>query len=64
MKIKNWKNKSGGAGGGTVYFFGLVGALIYFLQHAGSAGETILGIIKAFVWPGVLVYKALELLGM
>lgn len=50
------------AGSGALYGTGVIGALIYFLQHATSFGAGIIGIIKAFFWPAVIVYKALELL--
>jgi hypothetical protein len=52
------------AGGGAVYCFGLIGAGVYFLQHATTFGEGVLGILKSIVWPAMLVYKALELLKM
>ncbi len=50
------------AGGGAIYGIGIFGALVYFLQHAHSFGAAIVGIVESFLWPGVLVYKALELL--
>jgi hypothetical protein len=46
--------------GTPVYAFGLIGALVYFLQNAGSIGEGLMGIIKALVWPALLVYKVLQ----
>ncbi len=49
---------------GAIYGIGMLGALLYFIQHAGSFGEGVLGIFKALLWPGVIVYKALELLQM
>lgn len=49
-------------GGNAVYGLGFIGALIYFLQHATSLTVGILGILKALVWPAILVYKILELL--
>lgn len=52
------------AGSGALYGIGIFGALVYFLQHSGSFGEGVVGIIYAIFWPAVLVYKALELLGM
>jgi len=54
----------GAAGGGAVYGLGLIGALVYFIQHATTFGEGVLGVLKALVWPGLVVYKALELLGL
>ena len=50
------------AGSGALYGTGVVGALIYFLQHATTFLAVIIGIIKAFFWPALIVYKALEFL--
>jgi len=61
MKNKNWKGMHN-PGSGAVYGLGLVGALIYFLQHATTFGEGVLGVLKALVWPTLLIYKVLELL--
>ena len=47
-----------------VYGLGFIGALIYFLQHATSFGVGVLGVLKAIVWPALLVYKLLEFLHM
>ncbi len=49
-----------GGGGGAIYGIGVIGALIYFLQHATTFTDGILGIIKAIAWPALMVYKALE----
>ncbi|HYM64932.1 MAG TPA: hypothetical protein VES68_00380 [Candidatus Sulfotelmatobacter sp.] len=50
------------AGGGAIYGIGVIGALIYFLQHAHTVGAGIIGVIEAVFWPAIIVYKALELL--
>jgi hypothetical protein len=52
------------AGGGAIYCLGIFGALIYFIQHSTSFIDGVVGIIYAIFWPAVVVYKALELLGM
>ncbi len=52
------------AGSGAIYGIGVIGALVYFIQHAHSLTEGLIGILYAFGWPAVLVYKALELLKM
>jgi hypothetical protein len=52
------------AGGGAVYGLGFIGALVYFLQHATTLGDGVFGILKAIVWPALLVYKALAGLGI
>jgi hypothetical protein len=48
----------------SIYGIGVIGALIYFIQHAPTFWEGVLGVIKAMFWPAVIVYKALELLKM
>lgn len=52
------------AGSGAIYGLGMLGALVYFLQHATSFLDGILGILKALFWPGVVLYRVLELLKM
>lgn len=52
------------AGSGALYGLGIIGALIYFLQHATSFVDVIVGIVYAVFWPGVVVYKVLELFNM
>lgn len=54
-------NKSHHAGG-AMYGLGFIGALIYYIQHANSFLMGVLGVLKAIVWPAILVYKALEIL--
>jgi hypothetical protein len=50
------------ASSSAIYGLGVIGALLYFIQHAGSFLDGVVGIIYAFFWPGVIVYKVLELL--
>lgn len=47
-------------GAGAVYFLGLIGALVYYLQLAHGFWPIILAILKAFVWPAFLVYDVLR----
>lgn len=61
MKDENERRYRGGAGA-PLYGMGFIGALLYFIQHATTFGEGILGVLKAIVWPGVLVYKLCEFL--
>ena len=58
------KRMDGGSGGGAVYALGMIGAAVYFIQHASTLAEGIIGILKALVWPGILIYRVLELLKM
>ena len=57
-------SKGAGAAGGGVYGLAFLGALIYFIQHATSFWHGVLGVLKAIVWPAMLVYKLLEFLQM
>ncbi len=50
--------------GGTIYGLGFVGAVVYYLQHASSFWPVILGILKAIVWPALLIYKVFTLIKM
>ena len=52
--------KHSGSGGGAVYGLGMIGAAIYFIQHAASFWDGIIGILKAIVWPAFVVYSLLD----
>jgi hypothetical protein len=58
-KIKKMNGSSS-----AVYGLGLIGALVYFIQHATSFWAGVLGFLKALVWPALLIYKLLEFLKM
>jgi len=50
------------ATGGGLYGLAFVGAAIYYLQHSTTFWMGVLGILKALVWPAILIYKLLEFL--
>ena len=52
------------AGSAPVYGLGLIGALVYYLQHATTFIAIVLGILKSIVWPALVLYKLLEFLKM
>ena len=54
----------GGTGCGAIYFFGLVGALIYFFQRLGpgTVSNIFWAIVKSIAWPALFVYEALKFL--
>jgi len=61
-----WKMKHGhghGAASGA-YGLGFLGALVYYIQHAETFWIGMLGVLKALVWPAMLVYKLMEFLKM
>jgi len=47
-----------------IYGLGLIGALVYYIQHATTFSNGVLGVLKAIVWPAMLVYKLLSFLHM
>jgi len=53
-----------GTSGGAVYGLGMIGAAVYYIQHANTFWMGVLGLLKAIVWPAFLVYKFLELFKM
>jgi len=57
----NWCSKSMFGSG---YGLAFIGAAIYYIQQATTFWMGVLGILKALVWPALLVYKLLGYLGM
>lgn len=50
------------ATGGGIYGLAFIGAVIYYIQPADTFWMGAMGVLKALVWPAILVYKLLELL--
>jgi hypothetical protein len=50
------------SGADAVYGLGMIGALIYHIQHATTLAMGLLGVLKAIVWPAMLVYQVLAML--
>lgn len=47
-------------------FFGIlafIGAAVYFVQLADGFGEVLFALLKAIVWPALLVYELLKSVG-
>ena len=63
MTERNRNAWAGRGGGGAVYGLGLIGALIYYIQHADGFWPGVLGVLKALVWPAFVVYDLLRFLG-
>ena len=49
---------------GGIYGMAFIGGAVYYIQNAATFWAGALGILKALFWPGVLMYKVLELLKM
>lgn len=60
-----WKRGSGSDVWGYVLFVAWVGALVFFIQHSdGTFWNVILAFVKACVWPALVMFKMLGLLGL
>ena len=47
-----------------IYGMAFIGAAVYYISTAATFWAGVLGFFKALFWPGVLMYKVLELLKM
>jgi hypothetical protein len=56
------KHMNNHATSGGIYGLAFIGAAVYFIQHAASFWEGVLGFLQAMVWPAVLIYKLLDFL--
>ena len=55
---------SGSVPAGAVYALGLIGAAVYFISTATGFWMGLLGVIKALVWPAILIFDAFKALGV
>lgn len=49
-------------GSSAVYGMGFIGAAVYFIGHAHGFWSGVLGLLKALVWPALVVYEACKIL--
>ena len=61
---RGWKGMRDNGTSSAVYGMAFIGALVYFVQHATTFWDGMLGILKAMIWPAWLIYKLLEFLKM
>jgi hypothetical protein len=59
-KMKTCKGAGRNGGSGAFYGLGLIGAAVYFIQHAHSFMDGLIGVLKAIIWPALVVYKFFE----
>ncbi len=58
------KQETHGSGSASaIYGLGFIGAIVYYISVATGFWSGVLGILKALVWPALLVYEALKVLG-
>jgi hypothetical protein len=51
-----------GASSEAVYGLGLIGAWVYYIGHATTFLQGVIGFFKGLVWPGFMVYELLHFL--
>lgn len=62
---ERYKNVGVSRGGGdAVYGLGMIGAVVYYLQHATSLWLVIVGFFKAVFWPAFVLHALLTFLRM
>ena len=71
MKKRSEKNEKGYKGscgchgcGGALYGLGFIGAAVYYISAATGFWMGVLGVLKAIVWPALLIFEFLKYLGM
>lgn len=64
MLTRMEKGTRGNDGGGFIWFLGVIGALVFYIQTADGIWQGVLGVLKAFVWPAILVYDGLKFFSM
>ena len=52
----------GGGGWGWTYFLAMIGTAVYYVQQSSGFWEGVVGVLKALVWPAIVMYRVMELL--
>jgi len=63
---KKWSCKCGQPEGiaGCVYFLAFIGATVYYIGQADGFWVGVLGILKALIWPAMLIHEVFTRLAM
>ncbi len=62
VNAKRAKMANKGGAGGVALFIAFWGAVVYFVQNSVGFWGFILAILKAIVWPAIVLHKVLVLL--
>lgn len=54
------KCRHGHRGGGALYGMGVLGAAVYYVKLSTTFWMGALGLLKAFFWPAMIVYKVFQ----
>lgn len=60
---KNWRREHGASNGGF-YFLAIIGVAVYYVQQVSGFWPTVLAILKAIVWPAMLMHEVFTRLAM
>ena len=63
-KMKKYHPRSRSMMGGGIYFLAFIGSALYFIQQSDSFWMGVLGVLKALVWPAMLIYKVFTTIHM
>jgi hypothetical protein len=61
-RVSSMSGRYSSGGGDAVYGLGFIGALIYFIGHAVTFWDGLVGLLKAIVWPAYMVYELFNFL--
>jgi hypothetical protein len=62
---KKWhRSRSTNENWGAVYFLGIIGVAVYYVQQVSGFWPVVLAILKAIVWPAFLLHKVFSMLNM
>lgn len=60
MKKKSWSCNANQSQ--ALYGLGLVGALVYYVQHSSGLVGFLVALVKAVLWPAFVIYDLLSFL--
>ena len=55
-------SKSSSAGLGGFYFLSFIGAAVYFIGQSADFWGGVVGLLKAIVWPAILIFEVFSAL--
>lgn len=61
---QKWHNHVGDGMSGWIYCLGLFASAVYYIQQSTGFWMGVLGVLKAIVWPAMLIYEVFVRLNM
>jgi len=63
-KNRKWHDHRSGFMGGGFWFLGFIASAVYYIQNSDGFWMGVLGVLKAIVWPAMLIYEVFSRLNM